>query len=352
MNNKKHSAIIAAIFAAILFGINAPISRILLVKIPPTLMAALLYLGAGLGMAVISLIKRLRGQKHREAKMDRNDLPFVLAMIALDIAAPVFLMIGLTMSSSANAALLGNFDIVATSLIALLLFKESIGRRLWSAIVLITLASIILSVENLSSFTFSLGSIFVLLSCLCWGFENNCTRMLSIKDPMDVVIVKGFGSGFGALLLTFLLKESLNNLSVAYILFALFLGFFAYGLSIFFYVSAQRELGAARTSTYYAIAPFIGVGLSFVIFRVPPTVSFLIALLIMIAGAYFATYEKHQHTHTHPALVHEHRHCHTDDHHNHTHNEPTHQEHSHVHSHELLSHVHNHTPDIHHSHVH
>ncbi|AGA67773.1 DMT(drug/metabolite transporter) superfamily permease [Desulfitobacterium dichloroeliminans LMG P-21439] len=351
MINKKHSAIMAAIFAAMLFGFSAPVSKLLLVKIPPTLLAALLYLGAGLGMAIISLSKRLTGHKYREAKLDRNDLPFVLAMIGLDIAAPVFLMIGLTMSSSANVALLGNFEIVATSLIALLLFKESIGRRLWGAIVLITLASIILSVEDLGSFTFSLGSIFVLLSCLCWGFENNCTRMLSIKDPLDVVIVKGLGSGFGALLLTFILKEPLSNLSV-YIMFALLLGFFAYGLSIFFYVSAQRELGAARTSTYYAIAPFIGVGLSFAIFRVPPTVSFLIALLIMIAGAYFAANEKHKHTHTHPALVHEHRHYHTDAHHNHTHNESINQEHSHVHTHDLLSHAHSHTPDIHHSHVH
>jgi drug/metabolite transporter (DMT)-like permease len=261
-------------------------------------------------------------------------------------------MIGLTMSSPANAALLGNFEIVATSLIALLIFKESIGRRLWGALALITLSSIILSIEDLSSFTFSLGSIFVLLSCLCWGFENNCTRMLSLKDPMDVVIVKGFGSGFGALLLAFILKEQMGDLSIAYVLFALLLGFFAYGLSIFFYVSAQRELGAARTSAYYAIAPFIGVGLSLAIFREPPAVSFLIALLIMIAGAYFAANEKHKHMHEHHAHAHEHRHNHMDGHHNHRHDEPISQEHSHPHTHEVLRHVHSHTPDIHHGHVH
>lgn len=352
MKQKKHAAIMAAILAAMLFGISSPVSKLLLVKIPPTLMAALLYLGAGLGMAIISFSKRISGQEHREAKIGRSDLPFVLAMIALDIAAPVFLMIGLTLSSPANAALLGNFEIVATSLIALLIFKESIGRRLWGALVLITLASIILSVEDLSSFTFSLGSIFVLLSGLCWGFENNCTRMLSIKDPMDVVIIKGFGSGFGALLLAFVLKEQMGGVNTAYILFALLLGFFAYGLSIFFYVSAQRELGAARTSAYYAIAPFIGVGLSLTIFREPPSASFLVALLIMIAGAYFASNEKHKHVHEHHALAHEHRHSHTDGHHNHSHDEPIGEEHSHPHTHEVLRHVHSHTPDVHHGHVH
>ena len=350
MKSKKYIAIFWAVLAALLFGIGSPVSKILLIKIPPTLMAALLYLGAGLGMTFISFIKRAKSEEQREAKITNKELPFVLGMIGLDIAAPIFLMLGLTMTTAANASLLNNFEIVATSLIALFIFKESIGKRLWFAVALITLASVILSLEDLSSFSFSLGSVFVLLASICWGFENNCTRMLSVKNPMEVVIIKGFGSGFGSLFIAFLLKEHTN--SISYIIVALVLGFFAYGLSIFFYVSAQRELGAARTSTYYAIAPFIGVGLSFLVFRETPTISFVIALLIMIAGAYFASNEKHKHLHKHVAITHEHRHSHTDGHHNHMHDESITGEHSHIHFHEELTHIHSHTPDVHHVHVH
>ncbi|HHY27873.1 MAG TPA: DMT family transporter, partial [Desulfitobacterium dehalogenans] len=317
MEPKKTSAIFFAVLAALLFGISSPVSKLLLAEISPTMMAALLYLGAGLGMCVVRLFNHTQGSEVKEARITQKDFPYVLAMIVLDIAAPVFLMVGLALSSAAHASLLGNFEIVATSLIALLIFKESIGKRLWAALALITLSSIILSVEDLSNFTFSLGSIFVLLSCICWGFENNCTRKLSIKDPMDIVILKGLGSGIGALALALLLKEGFS--SIVYSLCALLLGFVAYGLSIFFYVRAQRELGAARTSAYYALAPFIGVGLSFGIFREIPTPSFLIALGIMIAGAYLASSEDHEHLHEHPALTHEHRHSHKDHHHNHPH---------------------------------
>lgn len=348
--DKKYAAIFSAILAAILFGISAPVSKILLTEIPPALMAALLYLGAGLGMAFISLFKGLKGKEHREARITKKELPFVIAMIVLDIAAPIFLMVGLTMTSSANASLLGNFEIVATSLIALSLFKESIGKRLWGALGLITLASIILSMKNVSSFSFSPGSVFVLLSCLCWGFENNFTRMLSVKNPMEVVIIKGFGSGFGSLFLSFVLKERPDSYS--YILVALVLGFFAYGLSIFFYVLAQRELGAARTSAYYAIAPFIGVGLSFAVFREMPSISFVIALMMMISGVYFTFNEKHAHLHKHVSFTHEHRHSHKDEHHSHLHDETVTEEHCHIHTHEEIVHVHSHTPDVHHGHIH
>jgi drug/metabolite transporter (DMT)-like permease len=123
-------------------------------------------------------------------------------------------MLGLTMTTSANASILNNFEIVSTSLIALLIFKESISKRLWGAIFLITASSIILSIEDISSFSFSFGSIFVLLACICWGLENNCTRKLSLKDPLEVVVIKGFGSGIGFLLITFALGEQINNITL------------------------------------------------------------------------------------------------------------------------------------------
>lgn len=270
-------------------------------------------------------------------------------MIVLDIAAPAALMFGLSMTNAANVSLLNNFEIVATSLIALLIFKETVGSRMWTAVTLITLSGIILSFDEINSLSFSSGSFLVITACICWGFENNFTRMLSLKDPLQIVAVKGFGSGGGALLIAFATNE--YSLDPVCIVFALLLGFFAYGLSIYFYILAQRELGAARTSAYYAAAPFIGVGLSFIVFRQPITASFIAALVIMVFGAYFAAVERHKHMHIHEAFEHEHRHVHTDGHHDHTHGYPV-TEHSHMHRHEQKKHEHRHTPDMHHNHTH
>lgn len=280
-NNKK--AIFYAVLAAALYAINAPISKLLLTEIPSTMMAGLLYLGAGVGMYCMEKLKKNK----EELPLTKRELPYTILMVILDIAAPIFLMIGLTKCSAANASLLNNFEIVATSLIALFIFKESISKRLWIAIVLVTLSSILLSFEDMSSLAFSWGSLLVLLACICWGFENNCTRMLSSKNPAQIVIIKGFGSGLGSLVLSLIIGECYFH--IGYTVLALLLGFIAYGLSIYFYIYAQRYLGAAKTSTYYAISPFIGAGLSLIVFKEVPTIIFLIALSIMAIGTYFAS---------------------------------------------------------------
>jgi drug/metabolite transporter (DMT)-like permease len=238
-------------------------------------------------MLIIGFIGKIHKIERTELRLTRKELPYIIAMVLLDIAAPIFLMIGLTMTTAANASLLNNFEIVATAIIALFIFREAINRRLWFAIVLITLSSILISVENVESFSFSFGSLFVLLACVCWGFENNCTRKISNKDPQQIVIIKGFGSGIGALAIAFAAGERTANFT--FIPAVLFLGFVAYGLSVFFYVYAQREIGAAKTSAYYAVAPFIGVALSFLILGERPNILFGIALLIMIVGAWLAS---------------------------------------------------------------
>ena len=338
-----------AILAAACYGVSAPFAKLLLAELSPTLMAALLYLGAGAGMLFVSLFQSRRAIQ-KEAKITKKESPYVIAIIILDIAAPIFLMIGLTLTTAANAALLNNFEIVATSLIALFFFKEAIGRRMWFAIILITISSVILTVNDFGSLSFSLGSVFILLACICWGIENNCTRMLSLKNPIHIVVIKGLGSGFGALLITVLLNAFVFN--IPYIAATLLLGFFAYGLSIFYYIRAQRHLGAARTSAYYAVAPFIGVALSILIFGQDFSPVFVLAVLVMIAGSYFAAVENHNHSHKHEPLFHEHRHNHSDGHHTHTHDYPVIGEHSHPHMHEEMVHAHKHTPDLHHTHSH
>lgn len=299
--SKDKRAVGFAVLAAALYAVSSPVSKVLLQKIPPAMMAAFLYLGAGIGMLVFSVIRKKAGRGGKEQRLTRRELPYTAGMVLLDIAAPVFLMFGLRMTSAANASLLNNFEIVATSLLALLVFKEKISARLWAAIGLVTASSIILSVEDMSSLSFSFGSVFVLLACICWGLENNCTRMLSGKNPLEIVIIKGFGSGLGSLLLAFAIGERVAE--VRSIAAALLLGFAAYGLSIFFYVYAQRELGAAKTSTYYAVAPFIGVLLSLVIFRELPPLSFFIALLIMIAGVVLALKDQNMQKESHQERV-------------------------------------------------
>ena len=284
---KTRTAIFFAILAAALYALNAPASKLLLQNVPPSMMAALLYLGAGLGMLGLGFVRKAAGKPSAEQHLTRKDWPYTIGMIVLDVLAPIFLMIGISRTTAANASLLNNFEIVATSLIALLIFREKISRRLWAAIGLIVLSSALLTVEDASSLQFSTGSVFVLLASCCWGLENNCTRMLSMSDPQEIVIVKGFGSGLGALIVALLSGEALP--AMRYVPLALLLGFVAYGLSIYFYVYAQRYLGAARTSAYYAVAPFIGVLLSLVIFRDWPGWLFFAALVVMIAATVLVT---------------------------------------------------------------
>lgn len=186
-------AILYALLAAVFYAINVPVSKLLLKSVEPAAMAALLYLGAGMGIAVLSVFHKR--DRERSQKLSGKDLPYVLGMIILDIAAPIFLMFGIRYGSPSSASLLGNFEIVATTVIALLVFKESVSKRLWTAITLITISSIILSFEGTNSLQFSYGSLFVLAATICWGFENNCTRSISSKDTYEIVILKGFFPG-------------------------------------------------------------------------------------------------------------------------------------------------------------
>lgn len=251
------------------------------------MMAAFLYLGAGVGMAAVGGVRHVAGAQGAEQPLSRGDLPYVIAMIALDVAAPLLLMAGLATSSAESTSLLNNFEIVATALIALVLFREPVGARLWAAIALITAACALLSLDGAGGgVSLSSGSLLVLAASACWGLENNCTNRLSEKDPLQIVVAKGFGSGAGALAVALALGDTVPAAHL--VAAAMLLGFVAYGLSIFFYVHAQRGLGAARTSAYYAFSPFIGVAFAWALFREAPSAIFVVSLALMVAGAYLA----------------------------------------------------------------
>ena len=287
MKGKQGRAILLAFLAAALYAVNSPCSKLLLAHVSATMLAGFLYLGAGVGMAVVSVAQRAGHVAAKEQPLTKAELPYTLAMILLDILAPILLMLGLSATTAANASLLNNFEIVATSVIALVVFREAISKRLWVAIALVTLSSMLLSFEDMSSFSFSSGSLLVLGACVCWGFENNCTRKLSAKSPLEIVELKGFGSGLGAIIVALIAGESLPT--ARYALLTMLLGFVTYGLSVFFYVYAQRDLGAAKTSAYYAVAPFIGVLLSLIVFHELPNGMFFVALAMMAVGAWLAS---------------------------------------------------------------
>lgn len=282
------AGILAAILAAALYALNAPLSKLLLEYLPPTLTAGFLYIGAGIGMCAVALVRKARGNVVSESRLTKKELPYTVAMVLLDIAAPILLMFGLKKTSAASASLLNNFEIVATALVALIVFKERISARLWAGIAAVTVACALLSLEDMAGgMKFSYGALLVLLACVCWGFENNCTRKISSRDPMQIVLIKGIFSGGASVVTGFCIGE---RITVAWSVFAvLAVGFVAYGLSIFFYVHAQRRLGAARTGAYYAISPFIGTVLSLFIFREIPDVAFFIALAIMLVGAWLCS---------------------------------------------------------------
>ena len=268
-----------AILAAALYAINVPLSKLLMQHAEPTMMAAFLYLGAGIGLFIFGKVQKTAGRGGKAEPLSKADLPYTVGMVVLDIIAPILLMLGIARTSSANVSLLNNFEIVATSLIALLVFKEAISKRTWLAIVLVAAASVILSFEGEGSFDFNVGSLLVLGAATCWGFENNCTKMISGKSSVEIVTVKGCFSGLGSLIVAFTVGESLPALK--YIALILLLGFVAYGLSINFYIMAQKDLGAAKTSAYYSVAPFLGVGFSMVLLREVPGAQFYVALAVM-----------------------------------------------------------------------
>ena len=237
-----------ALAAAALYALSTPFSKVLLADVAPNMMAALLYLGAGAGMTMLSLASGARGGagEVRGRRLERADAPYVAAMVVLDVAAPLLLMAGLSLSSAESVSLLNNFEIVATALIARLMFGERVGARTATGI--------------------------------------GVTNRLSDCDPVQVVVIKGWGSGAGALVVALCAGDALPTLVDAGL--ALLLGFVSYGLSIACYVRAQRDLGAARTSAFYAVNPFIGSALAFVLFRTPLAPTFVLALVLMVAGTW------------------------------------------------------------------
>ncbi len=343
------------LLAAILFGISAPLSKLLVVDVDPIILAGLLYLGAGGALGLLLIGQRLIGAQESEARLDRDDVSWLIgAVLTGGVVGPILLLLGIRSTPAATASLLLNVEVVATGFIAFTLFRESVGKRAWMAISAVALGGILLSVNPSDGWGISGGALLILGACTAWGFDNNFTGHISLKDPKRIVAIKGLAAGSFSLLLGLLLARPIPSL--LRVLYGLLLGTFSYGASIALFVHSLRRVGAARTGALFGMAPFVGVLLSVSIYRQWPEWTFFMALPLMILAAWLLSRENHSHEHIHAMTTHSHRHRHDDGHHEHDHDSAAASEqaveHVHRHTHGETRHAHPHSPDPHHRHEH
>lgn len=342
--------ILLALLSAVLFGASTPLAKIMLGNVDPWMMAGLLYLGAGIGLAAIHVWRGALRLPAIEAPLRRSDLPWLAAVIvAGGILGPLFLMFGLSRTDAAGASLLLNLEGLATMSIAWLVFRENVDRRLLFGAFAILAGAALLSWQGSASLDW--GAVLIVAACVSWGIDNNLTRKLSSADPVQIAMLKGLVAGTVNLTLALAQGAALPELGT--VLAACVVGFFGYGVSLSLFVLGLRYLGSARTGAYFSLAPFIGAVLSVALLHEPVSIKLVVAGGLMAAGLWLHLTERHDHRHTHEALEHEHRHTH-DEHHQHAH-EPdiaSAEPHSHWHRHSPLVHKHPHYPDLHHRHDH
>ena len=340
-----------ALGAAGLFGLSAPAAKVLIGGIDPWLLAGLLYLGSGIGLAAIMLGRRLLGIRVREASLKAADLPWLAGAIAAGgLVGPVLLMFGLARGVASLAALLLNLEGVFTALIAWIVFREHVHTRIGIGMMAIAAGAFTLALDG-GDAMLDRGALFIGGACIAWAVDNNLTRAVSSADPLQIAALKGLVAGavnvIGALVLG-APRPSASALAGAGIV-----GLLSYGTSLVLFVLALRALGTGRTGAYFSTAPFIGATAAVLVLREPVTVPLVIGGLLMAIGVWFHLSENHEHEHVHEPLDHEHAHRHNE-HHQHAHppemivTEP----HTHPHVHAAVRHRHAHYPDLHHRHDH
>lgn len=347
----RHPGVLAALSAAVLFGAGVPFSKLLLDAVNPWLLAGLLYLGSGVGLA---LVRWSTGAP--SVRLARSDVGWLAGAVAAGgVIGPVLLMWGLARSDAATASLLLNAEAVLTALIAWLVFRENVDRRIAFGMLCIVAGAVVLgwpqsaAPGRLSSSL--MPGLAILGACFAWAIDNNLTRKVSLTDASYVAMVKGWVAGTTNVAIAIAGGAALPAASAT--LAAGVLGFLSYGSSLALFVIALRHLGTARTGAYFSLAPFAGALIAVLLLGEPVKVPLAIAALLMGVGVWLHVTERHAHEHTHEALEHEHEHEH-DLHHEHEHDAPVAPgtRHRHRHRHDAVTHTHEHFPDAHHRHKH
>src|SRR5215471_998877 len=342
-----------ALLAAALFGASTPISKVLLGRISPIMLAGLLYLGSGIGLAIWrGLSRRIYPERSREASMKLADLPWLGgAIVSGGVVGPVLLMFGLRITPASSSALLLNLESAFTAVLAWFVFKENFDLRIALGMAAISAGGLLISWGGRPETGAPVGALLITGACLAWAIDNNLTRRVSASDPVQVAAGKGLIAGTANLAIAFASGAKLPGLGA--LGGAALVGLVGYGISLTLFVLALRYIGTARTGAYFSVAPFIGAAISILVLRDPVTVYFLIAAGLMGIGIWLHLTERHRHEHLHTQIAHEHAHIH-EEHHAHEHGEPVPAgaSHSHTHRHAELLHSHPHYPDTHHRHEH
>ncbi|MCE5181687.1 MAG: DMT family transporter [Betaproteobacteria bacterium] len=345
-----------ALLAAALFGVSTPLAKLLLGSSPPIMLAGLLYLGSGLGLLIVQVMKRCAfpdpSSDRQEFKLQEGDYVWLAGAVAVGgVAAPVLLLWGLSGSSASSASLLLNLEGVMTTLLAAALFREAVGRVVWMGSFVMLAAGLALAYDPHATHVFSLNSLAIVGACLMWALDNNLTRNISTGNPTAIAMIKGLAAGtvnIGLGLANGAALPEIGSLAAA-----MLLGFFGYGISLVLFIYALRHLGSARTAAHFSTAPFLGAIVSILLLGEPLTATFVLALILMVFATWLVLTEQHGHEHHHEYLAHMHRHTH-EEHHRHVHDDGSEglEPHTHFHVHVPMTHSHPHLPDVHHRHRH
>ena len=342
----RRRAIAYALLSAALFGASTPLAKIFVGSIPPLALAGLLYLGSGVGLGAWLLLRR------PVMALAVRDVPWLAgAIIAGGIVGPALLMYGLARTDAASASLLLNLEAVLTAALAWVVFRENVDRRVFAGMAAIVAGGVVLSWQQAPNGAGAAGPALIAAACLAWALDNNLTRRVSGGDAVMLAALKGLVAGATNLALALALGSRLP--APGAIVGAGLVGLVGYGVSLVLFIMALRDLGTARTSAYFSIAPFFGAALALLVLGEQPATVFWIAAALMASGVWLHVTERHEHEHVHEPVTHTHEHVH-DSHHRHNHapgwdgREP----HTHVHEHGRLMHRHPHYPDLHHRHGH
>ena len=347
MSSLPLNALPAALVAALLFGAATPLAKLLLGPFDPWMLAGVLYLGSGLGLAVVRTVRRAPG-----AAVPRCDWPWLAgAIVSGGAVGPALLMWGLSRTSASSASLLLNAEGVLTALIAWFVFHENFDRRIALGMALIVAGAVALSWPGSGSLDASVASLAIVGACLAWAIDNNLTRKAALADATKIAMLKGLAAG--AVNVSLALFAGARMPAASVVGAAALLGFVSYGVSLVLFVRALRDLGTARTGAYFSTAPFAGALLSVALLGEPVTWPLALAATLMAWGVWLHLTEHHAHRHVHRPMDHEHEHEH-DEHHRHVHEPPLAPgtRHTHVHHHDAMTHAHEHFPDAHHRHDH
>jgi drug/metabolite transporter (DMT)-like permease len=343
-------SVLYALAAAALFGASTPFAKLLTGDMPPVLLAGLLYLGSGIGLTLVRLI---RDGGLKTPGLPGNEWPWLLGAIFFGgVIGPVLLMFGLMSTSGTTASLLLNLEAVLTAIIAWMVFKENADRRIVWGMLAIVAGGVALGwpTDSPVQARFS-GPVLVGLACLCWAIDNNLTRKVSASDALFIAGIKGLIAGSVNTARALNMDAELPNIATLSATMAV--GLMGYGISLVLFVLALRGLGTARTGAYFSTAPFLGAAVALFVFSETTSLAFWIAAVLMGVGVCLHLSEHHVHEHLHEVVEHEHEHFH-DEHHQHAHDLAggESRNHSHPHTHIPIKHSHPHYPDIHHRHVH